>query len=85
MEKGTRGAKAFVLVNVEIGQEREVLAKLKSIPGVKEAFRIYGVYDSVVKIEANDKDTLNQAVLEIRKMAGIRNTMTLLPLEGFER
>ena len=38
-------AMAFVLLNSEIGFERDVLEVLKDIPGVREAFMVYGVYD----------------------------------------
>ena len=33
---------AFVLVNVQIGSEREVLEALKKVEGVEEAYVVYG-------------------------------------------
>lgn len=78
-------ARAFVLVNIEIGMERDVIKSLRAMPEVKEAFRIYGVYDTIIKIESKDIESLNKTILSIRKLKGINNTMTLLPMEGFER
>jgi len=80
-----QGAKAFVLVNIEIGLEREVIKSLEAMPEVKEAFRIYGVYDVIIKIESEDVESLNKTISSIRKLRGINNTMTLLPMEGFEK
>ena len=36
--------KVYVLINVETGSEEEVMASLRSIPEVKEAQMVYGVY-----------------------------------------
>jgi len=47
-------ALAFVLINTEIGAEESVVATLKNIEEVKEAYLAYGVYDIVAKIEARD-------------------------------
>ena len=38
--------KVYVLINVETGSEEEVMAGLRSIPEVKEAHMVYGVYDA---------------------------------------
>jgi DNA-binding Lrp family transcriptional regulator len=40
---------AYVLINYEIGAEKNTLNKLKSVPGVIEASEVNGVYDIVVK------------------------------------
>jgi len=36
---------AYVLLNVEIGAEKEVLKDLESISAVTESNTVYGVYD----------------------------------------
>ena len=43
---------AFVLVNVEISSECEVLEASRKIDGVEEAYVVYGVYDIVAKVKA---------------------------------
>ena len=43
---------AFVLVNVDLGKEEEVLAKLRKTEGVIEAKQLFGLYDINVMNEA---------------------------------
>ncbi|OYT66594.1 AsnC family transcriptional regulator [Candidatus Bathyarchaeota archaeon ex4484_205] len=75
---------AFVLINVDIGTEKEILSELKKIPYIKEAWMVYGVYDMVVKIEADSLEQVKEAISSnIRKLEGVRNTLTLIPIEGF--
>lgn len=40
---------AYVLINYEIGAEKNILNKLKSLPGIIEASEANGVYDMVVR------------------------------------
>jgi len=47
---------AFILINSEIGEEKGVLNQLMSLPNVKEAHVVYGVYDLIAKIEADTMD-----------------------------
>ena len=69
---------AFVLVNSELGQDEEVLKELRKVEGVKEAYFVYGVYDMVVKVEADTMDTLKGIVTrKIRRMKNIRSTLTM--------
>jgi len=39
-------ATAYILLNTEIGAEKQVLKALKKIEGVEEAHHLWGVYDS---------------------------------------
>jgi len=75
---------AYVLVNVEIGAESRIINDLKKIPDILEAWVVYGVYDIVVKVKADSPEKLKETVSErIRKIDGVRNTLTLIPIEGF--
>ncbi|MGQ9513479.1 MAG: Lrp/AsnC family transcriptional regulator [Thermoproteota archaeon] len=77
---------AYVLINVEIGAEGDVVKQLEANPGVKEAWVVYGVYDIVAKIEAENTDKLKEVISDnIRRLDGVRNTLTLIPIEGFEK
>lgn len=72
-------AEAFILINTEIGAEEEVLKKLKSIDGVKETYMVYGVYDIIAKIEAEDLDKLKDIVTwRIRRLDKVRSTITMI-------
>ena len=54
--------KAYVLLNVEIDAQREILDSLKEIPGVKEAHQLYGVYDLIVQVEADTMQELKDLI-----------------------
>ena len=71
-------ALAFVLVNTELGQEKEVLGRLKAIPAVRDAYEVYGVYDIILKVEADSRKAFQQAVSVIRRVAGVRSTLTMV-------
>ncbi len=73
---------AFVLLNVEPGGEEEVLKELRGIPEVKEAYRVYGVYDTVVKVEAPSAEKLKEIITwKIRRLQKVRSTLTMLAVE----
>lgn len=74
---------AFVLINAEIGSEDEVLKEMKSVPYVKEAYVVYGVYDIVAKVEAESMDKLKEIVTwKIRRLPNVRSTLTMIVVEG---
>ncbi len=70
---------AFVLINTEMGSEREVLAALRKINDVKEAYFVYGVYDIVAKVESDSMDRLKDVVTwNIRRLNKVRSTLTMM-------
>ncbi|MCS7116260.1 MAG: Lrp/AsnC ligand binding domain-containing protein [Nitrososphaerota archaeon] len=73
---------AFILINCELGLEKEVLHLLKGIKGVEEAHIVYGVYDIIAKAKTEELEELKNVVINrIRKMHGIRSTSTLIVVE----
>ncbi|MEZ0289950.1 MAG: Lrp/AsnC ligand binding domain-containing protein [Sulfolobales archaeon] len=78
--------KALVLINIEIGSEEEVLARLREIPNVKETYLVYGVYDIVAVIEAQTQDELREIVVKyVRRIPKIRSTTTMMVIEEFKK
>ena len=74
--------KAFLLVNVQIGSESEVLGALKKIDAVEEAYMVYGVYDVVAKVKANTMDRLKEIVTwHVRRLDKVRSTTTMIVIE----
>ena len=71
--------RAYVLLNVEIDSEKEVLNALDGITDVKEAHQIYGVYDFIIRVEAETmqelKDLIEKRIKGIRK---IRSTLSMI-------
>jgi len=74
--------KAFVLINVEPGNEENLLKDLKNIENIKEAYQIYGVYDMIAKVEAGNKEELKEIVaFKIRQLNNVRSTLTMIATE----
>jgi len=74
---------AYILLNIEAGQEPYVAGEIQKIPGLKEAHRVYGVYDMIAKIESYSMDKLKETVTwKVRQIDGVRSTLTSLVMEG---
>ena len=74
-------AKAFVLINAELGSETGVMKVLKMIDEVKEAHLVYGVYDIIARIEADTMANLKDIISwKIRHISKIRSTLTMLAI-----
>ena len=74
---------AFVLINSEIGAEDELLKELEKLENIKEAYSVYGVYDIIVKVEAETMEKLKEIVTwKIRRLDKVRSTLTMIVMEG---
>lgn len=73
---------AFVLGTVkEIHKIEEILKDLMRIDEIKEANKIYGDYDVIVKVLANDLDHMNDTIVnKLRAVEGLGETNTLISL-----
>ncbi len=75
--------KALVLMNAELGHETNVINELKKTPNVTEVYAVYGVYDIIVKVEAESMEKLREAIAtRLRKISGIKSTLTMIIVEG---
>jgi DNA-binding Lrp family transcriptional regulator len=73
---------AFVVIDSEIGMENEVLKQLKTLPNVKEANLVYGVYDVIAKVSAGTQEKLKEIVTsKIRGLDKVRSTLTMIVVE----
>ena len=73
---------AFVLINAELGAEEELVKELETIEGVKDVYRVYGVYDIVVRIEAESMEKVKEAITwKIRRLDRVRSTLTMIVVE----
>ena len=72
---------AFVLMNVDLGCEIDVLKALMKIKGFDEAFYVYGDYDIITKVTAKTIDELNHIVSDVRKLRNVRSTATMITRE----
>jgi len=74
---------AFVMINTEIGSEKEVLDEIRKIDAVKESYMVYGVYDIVATVSADTMDKLKEIVTwNVRRLDKVRSTLTMIVIEG---
>lgn len=75
-------AKAYVLINTELGAEEEVVRALNEVPEVRETYVVYGVYDVIVILETETIQEIKDAVFtKIRAMEKIRSTITMMVID----
>lgn len=75
-------AAAYILVSVEAGRAKEVLAAVRALDGVKQAHTCWGQPDIFAYFEVADDRHLAEVVLEkIHKMDGVRSTETHLVVD----
>ena len=76
-------AKAYVLINCELGSEDKIISDLRKLEHIKDAVGTFGAYDMVAKIEAENSEQLRETVTwKIRKMDKVRSTLTLMEVVG---
>lgn len=76
-------AGAFVLINTDLGSEKNVLKSLRRMDFVEEAYVLYGVYGIVARIKAGTVDELRDILAnQLRRLVKVRSTLTLLALDG---
>ena len=75
-------ATGFVLITTKPGMEQDVRNNLDGIEHVTNRWMLFGEYDLIAKVEANEEYTLTKVIVEeIRPITGIIDTKTLLGAE----
>ena len=76
-------SKAFILINCELGSEKQVISDLKAVDCVKKVNGVFGTFDILVDLECNRLEELRQTIIStIRKIDNIRSTKTLMGIDG---
>ena len=76
-------AKAYIMMNCHLGEEKEVIQSLQEIVGIKEAHGTLGLYDIVAQIECTTDEKIQEIVTkQIRKIPKINSSMTLTSSES---
>jgi DNA-binding Lrp family transcriptional regulator len=76
---------AFVLINVAMGHEADVLAALRDIEGVSMVHGTFGAYDVITKVESDDTTDMRSTITEkIRKIEHVRSTLALIIIDEQE-
>ncbi len=72
----------FVLIKTAPAAEREVYRILKDIDEVVEVHSLFGEFDLITKIHADNFNKLGQVVVDkIRSIEGVEDTKTLTGIE----
>ena len=72
----------FVLITTEPGQEKLVRGRLEEIVLVTAGWMLFGEYDLIARVQADDEYDLTRCIVEeIRPMEGIVDTKTLIGAE----
>ncbi|MCE2498227.1 MAG: Lrp/AsnC ligand binding domain-containing protein [Nitrosopumilaceae archaeon] len=78
---------AYVLLNSDLGSDESIIGEVKQILVSENAkFEIqgvYGVYDIVLKLTADDPEELRGIITDrIRKIGKVQSTLTMMVIEG---
>ena len=70
---------AYVLLNTEIGSEKQVLKALRKVEGVEEVHNLWGVYDLIANIKAETMEELKYIITNrIEKISKITSKLTMI-------
>jgi len=74
---------AVVLVNTDLDSQDRVIESLRLVEGVEESHALYGVYDLLIKINANSIDKIKEITkFRIKPIAGVNSSLTLMIVQG---
>ena len=82
---------SYVLINSNLGTDVEIIAKIKEMLADEkdvefEIQGVYGVYDVIVKLSADDGAKLRSIVTnDIRKIQNVQSTLTMMVIEQQEQ
>ena len=75
---------AFVLINVDSKQFKEISERMLSMPGVKEVHVVAGEYDIVAVIRVPDNRALSELLTgKLIHTPGVHRTKTLIAIDTF--
>ena len=81
---------SYVLLNSDLGSDESIITEVKQIlegeEGIKyEVQGVYGVYDIVLKLTADDTNILRSVITnKIRKIGKVQSTLTMMVIEEQE-
>jgi DNA-binding Lrp family transcriptional regulator len=81
---------SYVLLNSDLGSDDSIISEVRQLldgeSGIKyEVQGVYGVYDIVLKITADDTNALRSIITnKIRKIGKVQSTLTMMVIEEQE-
>lgn len=75
---------AYVMLNCDLGAESDIIEQLKEIEQVVDVFETIGTHDMMVKLQADNFETIRDIVSRnIQKLKNVRSTATLIKKDNF--
>ena len=76
--------KAFVLINTnDCTDDDLILTQLKKIDGISEAYKVSGIYNILVKVEAETTDKVVIVVNHrLKNLKNIQSTLTMVAIRN---
>ena len=76
-------AKAFILVETAVGKNKDVVALLSQMKGVKSVDTVTGPYDIIAMVEGENLNDIGDLITgKIHPVAGITRTVTCLVIKA---
>ena len=81
---------AYVLLNSDLGSDESIITEVKGILEGESQIKyevqgVYGVYDIVLKLTADDTNILRSVITnKIRKIGKVQSTLTMMVIEEQE-
>ena len=82
---------SYVLINSNLGTDVEIITKIKELMANQSDVKleiqgVYGVYDIILKLTADDATKLRSIVTnDIRKINNVQSTLTMMVIEQQEK
>lgn len=74
--------RAFILINTDLHVYDDILNTLRKVEGVKEVYKLHGVYDIIAKVEADSMEKFKEIVnRKLRSAREIKSTITMIVSE----
>ncbi|MDV2504270.1 MAG: Lrp/AsnC ligand binding domain-containing protein [bacterium] len=74
--------RGFILISLLVGFESSALSQITVIPGVEEVTPVFGQWDAIVVVEAENLHSMAALVVnQVRGVQGVDRTETLIATE----
>ena len=71
-----------MLINCDLGKEKDTLTALRAMSHVKEAHGTWWTYDIIAEVNSDTVESLRKTIIwKIRKLPSIRATLSLMAIE----
>jgi DNA-binding Lrp family transcriptional regulator len=76
-------AKAFILIETAVGRNKEVMAHLSKLKGVKSVDMVTGPYDIIAVVDGESLNEIGDLITgKIHPIPGINRTVTCLAIKA---